>query len=79
MQFLCITALVLGVGAVAWARPIPPPDPVNVDLLGGWEVEITIESGNNSIRPFAEDCKGFCSLSYPEHTYPEVSTSSFSE
>lgn len=69
MQFSCGAALVLGLGALVAARPIPP---TGVDLMGGWEVEISVQTGNGSTRPFAEDCEQFCSLSYPEHTYPEV-------
>lgn len=60
-------ALMVGVCALASARPIPPPD---VDFLGGWEVEITIQG--EGTRPFAEDCGEFCSHTYPQHTYPEV-------
>lgn len=70
MKFLlCVVVLLVGWGASALARPVPPRA---VDFLGGWEVEINVQSTNSSTtRPFAEDCQEFCSHTYPQHTYPE--------
>lgn len=71
MKFLqCVAVLLAGLAVLVSARPVPPSD---VDFLGGWEIEISIQSGNGSTRPFAEDCQEFCSYTYPQHTYPEVS------
>lgn len=69
MKCASIAAFVVGLLALACARPVPPSD---VDFLGGWELEISIQSENGTTRPFAEDCGEFCSHTYPQHTYPEV-------
>lgn len=69
MKFV-VVLVVAGCGVLALARPVPPLD---VDFLGGWELEISVQSTNSSTtRPFAEDCREFCSHTYPQHTYPEV-------
>lgn len=68
MKFV-VVLVVAGCGVLALARPVPPLD---VDFLGGWELEISVQSTNSSTtRPFAEDCREFCSHTYPQHTYPE--------
>ena len=72
-QLACV--LLLCVVSLVVAKPVPPRISLSKLIEEALE-EPTATVGGGSVS--VEDCQEYCSHSYPEHTYPNVSDISIS-